>query len=329
MGQLCLDQLAMEVDDLVERLALGPADDEEAGVRVGEQALDPLGAGLEAVDASAQRWLNAEDFLRIRRRAAMHLACPPMGRHRAQRRDAPNRIERTGKMTRKTKILGLALVTALAVGALAASGTHADWEFEPETEGLAFFTGTQITHNGQSYHTIKVEKYEITCKELFFTGETKSNPVGKLTLVPTFKGTCETEKGAPVTVAVNGCDYTLYDGTQTENNKNHFFDGAFGIDCEKDKQIEIFIYENAFKHSSAPTQPKCTITLPDQLAVANTWTNTDNGVADVDLTTELELTAAMDGQGCGSAASLAYTGATTLKAFGDAAHTKQVPLKFK
>lgn len=230
-------------------------------------------------------------------------------------------------MTRKIKVLGLAIVAALTISAIAASGGHAEWEFEPESEGLGFFTGTQITHDGKSFHTIKVENYEITCKELFFTGETNTNPVGKLTLTPTFKGTCETENGLPVTVAVNGCDYTLYAGTQTEGNPDHFFDGAMAIDCAKDKKIEIFIYESAFKHGA--NQPKCTITIPDQISVAITWTNTKTGTPDVDLTTELSLTAEMDGKDCGSAAELTYTGATTLKAFADAPHTKQVGLKYK
>ena len=53
-GQLRLDQLAVEVDRLVDRLPLRPADDQEAGVGVGEQAVDALGAGLEAVDHAAE-----------------------------------------------------------------------------------------------------------------------------------------------------------------------------------------------------------------------------------------------------------------------------------
>ena len=53
-GQLRLDQFAVEVDRLVDRLSLRAADDEEAGAGVGEQLVDPLGARLEAVDHAAE-----------------------------------------------------------------------------------------------------------------------------------------------------------------------------------------------------------------------------------------------------------------------------------
>jgi hypothetical protein len=50
-----LGELAAEEDRLLDRLALGRADDEERRRRVAEQRLDPLGALLEAVDQPAER----------------------------------------------------------------------------------------------------------------------------------------------------------------------------------------------------------------------------------------------------------------------------------
>ena len=71
-GQLRLDQFAVEVDGLVDRLSLRAADDEEAGLGVGEELVDALGARLEAVDHAAEGveelgqvgdQVEADDFL--------------------------------------------------------------------------------------------------------------------------------------------------------------------------------------------------------------------------------------------------------------------------
>ena len=52
---LRLTELAVEVDGLADRLALRGADDEERGLRVGEQLVDPPGTLAEAADHAAER----------------------------------------------------------------------------------------------------------------------------------------------------------------------------------------------------------------------------------------------------------------------------------
>ena len=61
--QLCLHQLAVEVDGLGDRLALWPADDQEAGLGVGEQLADPLGALAKAPHHAAERLEELREVL--------------------------------------------------------------------------------------------------------------------------------------------------------------------------------------------------------------------------------------------------------------------------
>lgn len=229
-------------------------------------------------------------------------------------------------MIRSLKTCGLALISALAISAVVASAAQgAEWEVEGGGEAGVYFTGTQITHNSKSFHTITVGKFEVHCEETFFTGEVQLPKFAKLTLTPTYNK-CKTQSGLPVTITMNSCDYTIYGGTQSEKDKNDYFDGAMIIDCPGAvKQMEIHIYANATEHSNGKSMCKATIHEQGPV-VANTYTNTATGTNDVDVTTELEIADEMSGNPflCGTGGKGSYTGGTTLKAFSDAAHTKQI-----
>ncbi len=231
-------------------------------------------------------------------------------------------------MARNLKGFWLALVAALAMSAVAAASAYGTWEVELEAEVEWFFTGTQITHNAKSFHIIKVGKSEVKCEEAFFTGQVIGNKIEKMTFTPTYNK-CKTETGLPVTITTNGCDYTFYAGTKSDTNPDHYIDGAMDIDCPGEaKKMEIHIYSSATNHSNGTSM--CTATIPEQsVLVATTYTNTPKATpADVDLTTEIDLKDEIHGNPflCGTGENGTYTGATTLRAFTDAAHSK--PIKF-
>lgn len=224
-------------------------------------------------------------------------------------------------MTRKIKILGLGLVAAVALGAVAAD---ANWEAEAEAE--TYLTGTQITHNAKSFHIITVANQQIKCEELFFTGQIAEGEE-KVTFTPTF-GQCRTESTLYATVTRNGCDFTLFKGNmKNPKNENHIFGGTLDVFCPGAiKQMEIHIYQSAEKQSK--NESLCTVTIPVQGGLSEvTYTNTVEEPADVDATTEItKITTEVHGDPtCGNKKQDAtYTGATTIRAFSDAAHTNQI-----
>jgi hypothetical protein len=223
-------------------------------------------------------------------------------------------------MTPNIRILSLVVVGALAMSAIAASAAQGAWEFGASP---AYLTGAQINHGGKTEHQIKAGKHEISCPGSF-SGEAIGKKVEKITLFPNY-GECKTEGGLPATITKNGCDYTLYGGTKTEGNEHHFTGGTFAIDCPPGAKIEIHIYAKPEKHAKG--ESLCTVTIPEQ-AVPNsvTFTNTTGTPDDVDITTEAGLVTELDNTeagGCGEGAG-SFTGATTLRAYSDAAHTKQI-----
>lgn len=228
-------------------------------------------------------------------------------------------------MIRNLKTYGLALISALVMSAAFASTAQAtEWVAEELGETVGYFTGTQITHNSRSFHVLKAGNSEIQCEEASFVGEIALKQKF-ITLTPTYNK-CKTLSGLPVTITENGCDFTFYSGTQSEKDKNDFFDGATDIKCPTGKEVEIHVYLSAENHSKGSSW--CTIRIPEQSTlVANTYTNTTTGVKDIDITTELTITKLeITGSfSCGLGVTEGtYTGATTVKAFTDAAHTKQI-----
>lgn len=233
-------------------------------------------------------------------------------------------------MNRK-KIASLALAAGLATSALVVTGALGQWKGE---NNPTYVTGSQITHNGKSFVRFTTDKFEILCEEASFTGEF-AKEVEKLTLNPTY-GKCRTEGAGnkPVTVTVNGCSLTFYGGKATEENKSHFTEGKFGVDCPGSNVVEIHIYANATEHANGISL--CTVTIGPQDPGAAfggevTFTNTSTGTPDVDITTETsEAVVIVDGPtaNCGlKQEQVKITGGLTAKGYSDAAHTKQIKLE--
>lgn len=232
-------------------------------------------------------------------------------------------------MMKRKNVVGLALIVVLAMSALIASGALAWWKGEG---GQTYITGSQITHNGESVIKITTAKEVIVCATASFTGEFNKE-VEKLTLNPTYKE-CKTESGKPVTVLPNGCSWTFYGGKATAGEPEHFAGGSYGLDCPSPTTtLEVLVYANTTDHHNGKVA--CTATIPPQDPAAAfggeiTYTNTPGAaVPDVDATTvSSEILYLMDGPAlvCGAVkqGQAVITGGITLRAFSDAAHTKQI-----
>ena len=167
-------------------------------------------------------------------------------------------------MTRKLKALGLILVGALALVALAAATGWAGEEEEEEQKGIpkrfwvekapAVVTGNQAkVANG-----FTTSKIETTCNETHFTGKVDPMEIKELTITPTYKG-CKT-LNLDTHFELNGCDYTFalkagrtFTGTEAGSHTS----GPVQIKCPDTKSITL-------KVTTALGATYCTITIPPQ-----------------------------------------------------------------
>ena len=194
-------------------------------------------------------------------------------------------------MTRNLKVLGLALVAVLALGAAMASVASAKFDSEIEH---TLISGEQPAGKP---HTFTVEAGTTTCGTAKFSG----------TALGTFNGTSWTKEDLTITpeysnchttilgeekvadVRMNGCEYTFTAGETTEEGtKVH---GTVHIICPESKVIEVEITGANI----------CKVTVPAQGPVAgityhNTGTGTKRDVDVISAVTTLKYT--QDGVFC-------------------------------
>jgi hypothetical protein len=221
-------------------------------------------------------------------------------------------------MLRICKVLGLGVAAMFAMSVLAV----------PVVQAELFITGEQITHNGSSKHTLTLAGgQQITCSSPTFAA-TIDESHKAVTMTPTYSG-CTAKIGTenlPTKVTTNGCDYLFKAGA--EDKEDHFAGGTMSLICPESKKAEVDVYKN-----EATTESLCTIKVfPFESKSEATFTNTAGPPGDVDLTTSVSgVTVERTGSLlCGTANTTAtYTGATTLKAYSNLAHTKQVALEIE
>jgi hypothetical protein len=137
-------------------------------------------------------------------------------------------------MTRKVKVLGLALVAVCAIGAVAASAASAH-KFHSEVEP------TVLTSNNESPITIGIKntEFKVECGKSAMNG-TLELMVKELILVhPTYS---ECKWGAKeATIDTSECDYYLYGETTEHLNTEGFLetDAPVTIECTPGKTITI------------------------------------------------------------------------------------------
>jgi hypothetical protein len=115
-------------------------------------------------------------------------------------------------MTRKLKIMGLALVAVLAMSAMAAQAAQAG-VFETESGSSAAVTGEQIegtvTGAKKTKHEFSTAAGVVKCSTATFSG-TAAASSEELSLTPTYS-TC-TLSGLEATVDMMGCSYKFHAG---------------------------------------------------------------------------------------------------------------------
>ena len=232
-------------------------------------------------------------------------------------------------MIRNLKALGLAVMAAFAlsaVGATAAQALTADVGAGGQT-----ITGTNLKIDpNHEDHTFTLDSGRMfTCNFVTFDG-TIENGAKEVIVTPTYED-CFSNKTQPTTVTHNGCNYRFYGGEEENGNPHLFNKVTVDLDCPTGKEIEVHVWSSAANHVTAST-PICTYNVHEFVGKHNnTLENTTTGTHDVDVTTTVEGIAVTRVHGsalvCGSSTQFAvYTGATTLRAYSDTAHTKQVSL---
>ena len=173
-------------------------------------------------------------------------------------------------MTRKLKVLGLALVAVFAMSAMAASAASAQQGYltadgpvtldgvevgEPNENALTAFEGT-VRCPGSTYAGHEVNS---TPHELIPNGATS------VTLTPTYKEPCVSSKGGSefsTTVEMTSCDYVLNLGETTGG------EGTYGVTADVECSVPgDQIHVTQFAGASHGFRV-CSITVPQQTGLS-------------------------------------------------------------
>jgi hypothetical protein len=221
-------------------------------------------------------------------------------------------------MTRILKAFGLALGAMATMVALAAPAAQGATGAMTTSMFPSIVTGQQVMGPTFDIGEGPLKVIGCTTSNLESTLNGATDPV---TFRPTYGG-CVSEPGAdPVTVTLNGCDYSVGVGQPgtTEQPETTGRMRAW-INCP-DTQIEIHVYENEFAH--AGNAPLCTYDIAPQGPVpAGIYHNVAGNPSDITMTFNARFTAKRTGPEmfCGGGGMLQHlpvtlTGAYTLKGF--------------
>jgi hypothetical protein len=175
-------------------------------------------------------------------------------------------------MTRNLKALGLALLAAFALSAVAAAGAQAEVFFHDEA------ASSTIVGEDISNPVFAFEAGTIECKTEGLDGVMTGTTEAEVVLVPSFKE-CESASLGIATFDINGCQLgLLVIGPPIS--------GELRLLCPANKQVEI-------------TVPACTIDIKPQVLGKISYANKGMGKKrDVEKTTEVNLTYTQTGVFC-------------------------------
>ena len=228
-------------------------------------------------------------------------------------------------MSRILKAIGLAIASMAAMSAMAASAAHAETGALTSVGFPSIVTGQQL--GGVTFDIGAAPIRTVSCGTSDLEA-TLFGPTDPVTFIPTYAN-CTSEPGGatPVTVTLNGCDYSIGFGKPGTTEQQEATTGTMHawVNCPAGQQIEIHVYENAFTH--AANVSTCTYDIKPQGQVpAGIYHNTFGAFPDVDATVKATFTATSTigagGAICGGNPMnqhlpITLTGNYTLRAFQD------------
>lgn len=190
-------------------------------------------------------------------------------------------------MTRKLKALALAVGALLVTSAALASAAQAETGVLTASQFPAIVTGEQPA--GAVFDIGEPPFRNVTCGSKL--DATLFGPTDPVTFTPTYNN-CSSDPGfTPVTITMNGCDYTVgfgRPGTTQQPATTGTLRAA--ILCPAGQQIEIHVYQDMFSH--AANVSTCTYDIKPQGSVpAGIYHNTFAAIPDVDATINAQFTA--------------------------------------
>ena len=173
-------------------------------------------------------------------------------------------------MSRNLKVLGLALVAAMALSAVVASAASAQaFNFKSEASPTTL-TGKRHGTNKEIFET---DGGTVTCNEAIYHGQTNVTATSDINITPTYSN-CTAFGFVSVPIDTEGCSYTFT--TLTKEGSN--FEGAMHILCPGGKSMRV-------------TAPGCEVTIGEQTPTGGkiTFTNLGSG-ATREITVDVALT---------------------------------------
>jgi hypothetical protein len=151
-------------------------------------------------------------------------------------------------MTRNLKAFGLALVAAMAFGAIVAQGASAvvEHSFRSSAASTVLTGASESYSTGSSKHVATLTDGFILECDATFESTNDGTPRDTVTVHPTYQSCA-----GGTTIDTNGCDYVLYtDTTQASGHSTSSEHAAVSLACEEGHQI-------------VATTSGCTITYGD------------------------------------------------------------------
>lgn len=190
-------------------------------------------------------------------------------------------------MNRKLKLLGVTVGAVLAMSAVLASAAQAQTGVLTAQQYPAIVTGDQPF--GAVFDIAENPQTPITCGSKL--DATLVGPTDPVTFQPTYNNCVSDPAQTPVTITMNGCDYTV-GFTKPGTTGTPITTGTMQawINCPTGQQIEIHVYLDQFQH--AGNVSTCTYDIGPQGPVpAGIYHNTFVGIPDVDATINAKFTA--------------------------------------
>jgi hypothetical protein len=190
-------------------------------------------------------------------------------------------------MIRKLKLLGAMAGVVLAMSAVMAAAAQAQTGVLTAQQYPAIVTGEQPF--GQVFDIGEGPLQRITCGSNL--DATLFGPTDPVTFTPTYNNCVSDPMQTPVTITLNGCDYTV-GFTKPGTTGQPITTGTMQawVNCPAGQQIEIHVYQDPFAH--AGNVSICTYDIAPQGPVpAGIYHNTMMGLPDVDATIDAKFTA--------------------------------------